>query len=85
MDRLTNLILPRYEEGKKIYDKISNEIAALLDNAPSPGTDDDSIDGDVSSESANQDDLYEMKPFVCGQPLLCAEEEITDQETEATP
>jgi hypothetical protein len=60
MDQLTNIILPRYEEGKKIYDKVSSEIAALLD----------SIANDTDSR---QEDLHQ--PFVCGQPLMCAEEE----------
>ena len=85
MDRVTNLILPRYEEGKKLYDKLSNEIAALLDTAASPSTDDNFMDRNVSSESADQDDLCQMKPFVCGHPLFCAEEEFINQETEATP
>jgi hypothetical protein len=60
MNRLANILLPRYEEGKRIYDKVTNEIGALIDSVAAPNS--DTRDG-VSSQ------------LICGQPLMCADEE----------
>jgi len=61
MNRLANLILPKYEEGKKICDKISNDIAVLIDPAP-------------QKDNASKQDDFVGQPFICGQPYLCANE-----------
>lgn len=61
MNRLANLILPKYEEGKKICDKISNDIAVL-------------IDPDPQKDNASKQDDFVGQPFICGQPYLCANE-----------
>lgn len=75
MDHLSNLILPHYEEGRQIYDKLSNEIAALLDSVLSPSNNENgSMNEDVASTKNNEDYLSSMEAFVCGQSLLCAEE-----------
>ena len=71
MDQLTNLILPRYEESKKIYDKVSKDIAALLDTVTSPVNETKHRDANLFE---TQDNLYSMEAFVCGQPLLCSDE-----------
>ena len=61
MNRLANLILPKYEEGKKICDKISNDIAVLIDPAP-------------QKDNASKQDDFVGQPFIGGQPYLCAHE-----------
>ena len=58
MNQLANLILPKYEEGKKICDKISNDIATL-------------IDPDPQKDNASKQDHFGL---ICGQPYLCAHE-----------
>jgi hypothetical protein len=71
MDQLTNLILPRYEEGKKIYDKVSKDIVTLLDTVTSPVNETNHRDANLFE---TQDNLYNMETFACGQPLLCTDE-----------
>lgn len=79
MNRLASLLLPRYEEGKKIYDKVSNEIASLMDSLASPISANDLTEvGRRNFPCSAGDALDEghiVKQLVCGQPLMCVDEQ----------
>ncbi|KAL7519631.1 hypothetical protein ACHAWX_004391 [Stephanocyclus meneghinianus] len=79
MNRLASLLLPRYEEGKKIYDKVSNEIASLMDSLASPISANDFTEvGRRNFPCSAGDALDEghiVKQLVCGQPLMCVDEQ----------
>lgn len=67
IEHLTSLIRPSYEEGKKIYNQVSNEMVALLESIMSPNNDEDSGEEDyLACAEHDAEEDYDMKPFVCG-------------------